>query len=57
MMNAVFEQDVPATLLAKVAWLEGFERRFKGSDVWLVKVDPGMASAAGAVENLPGRAL
>lgn len=36
-MNAVFENEDPARLLAKVAWAEGFELRIRGSELWLEK--------------------
>ena len=43
-VSMVFKQEDTAKVLAEFAWNEGFELRFKGSDVWLVKAS---AAAAG----------
>ena len=42
-VSMVFEQEDSVTVLAEFAWTEGFELRFKGSDVWLVQASPGAA--------------
>ena len=42
-VSMVFEQEDSAKVLAEFAWNEGFELRFKGSDVWLVQASAGTA--------------
>ena len=42
-VTMVFEQEDSAKVLAEFAWNEGFELRFRGSDVWLVEASPGAA--------------